>query len=251
MKETNGSHAGDQQHDERPDLFGSRIELERSAPMAGFARVEGAAAKRLLEIEKRMETWDWREEAAAGAASNAGQGRGRGKRNRPTDGRRSPNRMWLIVVAGVVALGAVGGIVWTTTGSGRPAAPSLSPAVTEFKAADRAATKAGLQLATGFSDLKGVPTITAVSQFTDPYATALGSYLHRLERISWSSSQIASSRALQTQLRTFITFLHTIHTISGVGLGAWIREVYTNVATLTYAQAQVRRGLGLPQTPTT
>jgi hypothetical protein len=251
MKETNGSHAGDQQHLERPDIFGSRANLEKSAPMAGFARVEGAAAKRLLEIEKRMETWDWREEAASGVSTSASQERERGSRSRPTDGSRSPNRIWLIVAACVIGLGAVGGIVWATTGSGRPMKPALSPAVTEFKVADKAATKAGLQLAAGFSDLKGVPTLTAVAQFTDPYATALGSYLHQLERIKWSPSQTASSSALQTQLTDAITFLHTIHTISGVSLGAWLQGVYANVAALTNAEAHVRRSLGLPQTQTT
>ena len=252
MKETNGSHPGSQQV-ELPDLLGSRIELEKTAPMADYARVEGAAAKRLLEIEKRMETWDWREEAAGGATTRGGRGGGRESHGRPTKGTRTPNRMWLIIAAGVVALGAVGGIVWAVTGSGSPAStpPGHSVAATEFKAADTSATRAGIQLAKGFSDLKGVPTISAVSQFTDPYATALGAYLHQLDRITWSPSQIASSRALRTQLTDFIAFLHTIHTISAVSLGSWIQNVYTHVAGLTAAEVPVRHGLGLPITPTT
>jgi hypothetical protein len=220
--------------------------------MAGFSRHESTTAKRLVAIEERINSWDWRQEAARGATTSADRP-GKVPTSRQTPMLQGRNRVWALVAACVVVLGFLGGIVWATTGSQHngPTAPSQSVAATRFNSADNVARAAGIQLANGFSNLKSLPTVSTVSHFTDSYENALGSYVARLDRITWTSSEVGASRVLKSRVHAFITFLQTIHTISPAGLGAWIKTLYTHVATVTFAAQRLRRDLGLPPTPTT
>jgi hypothetical protein len=244
---SNGSRAEskDTEHDE---LFGPKIALEKSTQMAGFARHDGTVSRRLLDIEERVQSWDWRSEAEKGDrpyADESAPGRGGGSSRRSAGaGKR---RTWIFVAAAVVLLAAVGGIVWAATGSSPPAPtrPGQSPAAVQFKSAETFATNAGVQLATGFANLKGIPTLTTVAAFTDPYSTALSSYVTRLDHISWPGKERTLSNALKNQVTEFITFLHSIHTIPGASLGSWIKDLYTHVSSMVSATAQLNGALGI------
>ncbi len=249
MKQSNGSRAEGELQSRLQGLFEAKTTLQKTAPMAGFARHESATAKRLAEIEGRVQSWDWRKEVASGGGA---QPAGASEKRRPSPPKPSRQRppVWALIAAGVIVLGAVLGIVLGTTGSNppKPVGPGHSAAAIELKSADKSASVASLQLATGFADLKGLPTITAVTQFTDPYASALSSYVVRFDRIKWSPSELTASRALKSQVLVFISFLHSIHTITPDGLGAWIKDLYTHVAAVTGASQQLSHEVGLPLT---
>ena len=254
MGQDNGSGTSNGRDAENDRLFGPRVAIERSPQATSFSEHSTTTSRRLADIQERVQEWDWRDPSTPSRRHDPSK-----TMEEPPAQGTSPTRAsavgglprrWLIIVAAVVVLGGAVGAVFALTGSNpAPVAPGHSSEAVEFYAASRTAAQAGLGLANGFGALKGVPTVTAVSAFTDPYAASLRRYLVQLDKITFTPAEEHAAALLKSQVRSFVQFLPTIHSIAPQALGSWIQELYSDVAGMAGATSTMRHELGLPLTP--
>jgi len=181
---------------------------------------------------------------------------------RPDDSLVAPDRRFstaLVGVAGIIVVIVMATLVAhllhptpAVSGSGSAPAPAThraAPSAVDREHLETAtddAVSATTAMRTGFTVLKGIPTVATTAAIINPYVDSLQLYGTLLGATPVPSSASAPARTVSTDVREDATYLEAINGLASANLGAFIDGVFTRATALETATGALENALRPP-----